>query len=335
MEPMFAYKISSLSEDTVTYLSTIEVFNRDVNNISLRFFEDFDEKHEEYVITVGMSVVESIERVLDKYMDLIESDGELINSYFSERREERNVAYDDELVNDTNSGDIFNEFVFNYRGKYQYYLADEILNVDPIIVKNTGAYPEAVRWRLMELLYEIRGILIPQGIDPKCFSTDGVTYEIQPYPVEPIFYYTQYNREFVSIEVYNRDVNNIRLWGYEFFTVDMSVIESIERVLDRYMDLIELGHEWDEDDDEEGPPDEVLDDWDEDDEEEGKDRCFGFCYKDKNRYIFVEDLNKYIDKKVLDSEGNPPVIQWRLIELLDEIRAILIPQGIDPKFLSP
>ena len=171
--------------------------------------------------------------------------------------------------------------------------------------------------------------------------------------VDPVFSYSIDKGPFLfTTEVFIYDgANNIRLeictpsCKRDCFTVDMSVIESIERVLDKYMDLIELGADLSDHVENQDVSDFVDEYFDDDSEEdfdlEDYDKISGskhwkflFNYKGELRSFYFEDLNKFVDKKVLYSEGNPPVIQWRLIELLDEIRAILIPQGIDPKFLS-
>ena len=134
-----------------------------------------------------------------------------------------------------------------------------------------------------------------------------------------------------ALEVFDTDENNVVLtpdmFANEEKTVDKSVIDAIKNVLDRYIDIIEM----------EGetptfffsskfvgggvPP---------------YNHCneFMFDYKGNDKYISVPALFEFQDKQMLDSEGNTPVIPWKLLELLEEIKNILLPQGIDPIYFS-
>lgn len=134
-----------------------------------------------------------------------------------------------------------------------------------------------------------------------------------------------------ALEVFDTDENNIVLtqdmFDHDERTVDKSIIDSIKKVLDQYMDIIEM---------------------------EGDNQIFFFSskyvgggvapynhcnefifdYKGKNKYITVPALFEFQDKEMLDSEGRKPVIPWKLLDLLEEIQIILLPQGIDAIFFS-
>lgn len=143
---------------------------------------------------------------------------------------------------------------------------------------------------------------------------------------EYFFYYaiTEWGRPLRYIEIYDRSINNIIVSSdgsdekETTFTVEVSVLETLRWIVNHQTQILE----WEEADFSPNVSDDIYN------------NDFLFICNGHKKHIIGYDLVYFSDRSAKSSAGHIPYRSWALIDFLNEIKKVLITQGIDPMFFE-